>query len=170
MAEASEKIMQQKQSQPRGRPVEHCVQIIAMTAVVCALSWLSAAGAQTLAPYQVEGGEIPTPLAAPGDPSRGRAIVLSRESGNCFLCHAFADAGGAPAGNLGPPMAGVGARLGQGQLRLRVVDSARINPQSIMPAYYRIEGFNQVAPAYRGKPLLSPQQVEDVVAYLVQLK
>ena len=67
-------------------------------------------------------------------------------------------------------MAGVGARLGQGQLRLRVVDSARINPQSIMPAYYRIEGFNQVAPAYRGKPLLSPQQVEDVVAYLVQLK
>ena len=67
-------------------------------------------------------------------------------------------------------MAGVGARLGQGQLRLRVVDSARINPQSIMPAYYRIEGLNQVAPAYRGKPILSPQQVEDVVAYLVQLK
>ncbi len=67
-------------------------------------------------------------------------------------------------------MAGVGARLGQGQLRLRVVDSARINPQSIMPAYYRIEGLNQVAPAHRGKPILSPQQVEDVVAYLVQLK
>ena len=162
--------MQQKQSRPWGYPVEPCVQAIVMTALIGVLSSMQGAGAQSLAPYQVERGEIPIPLAAPGDSSRGRAIVLSRESGNCFLCHAFADAGGALAGNLGPPMTGVGARLGEGQLRLRVVDSARINPQSIMPAYYRIEGFNQVAPAYRGKPILSPQQVEDVVAYLVQLK
>ena len=170
LAEASEKIMQQKQSQPRGRPVEHCVQTIAMTAVVCALSWLSAAGAQTLAAYQVEGGEIPTPLAAPGDPSRGRTIVLSRESGNCFLCHAFPDAEASPAGNLGPAMAGVGARLNAGQLRLRVVDSSRINAQSIMPAYYRVDGLTQVAAAFRGKSLLNAQQVEDVVTYLTQLK
>lgn len=162
--------MQSKQSQPSGGILQSIERCIAFTAVLGALWWLPAAVAQPLAAYVVEGGEIATPLAAAGDAARGRAIVLSRESGNCFLCHAFADAGGAPAGNLGPPMAGVGARLAPGQLRLRVVDSLRLNPQSIMPAYYRIEGLNQVAPAFRGKPILSPQQVEDVVAYLAQLK
>lgn len=126
--------------------------------------------AQAPLPYQVEQGEIRAPLAADGDPVRGRAVVLSRESGNCFLCHAFPDAGGSPAGNLGPAMSGVGARLNAGQLRLRVVDSSRVNAQTIMPAYYRIEGLMQVAAAYRGKALLSAQQVEDVVAYLAQLK
>lgn len=128
------------------------------------------APAQTPLPYEVEQGEIRAPLAATGDPARGRAIVLSRESGNCFLCHTFPNAESAPPGNLGPPLAGVGARLSTGQLRLRVVDSGRINAQSIMPAYYRVEGLTQVAANFRGKPLLNAQQVEDVVAYLAQLK
>jgi len=129
-----------------------------------------AASAQTLVPYEVDQGEIRAPLSAAGDAARGRTIVLSRESGNCFLCHTFPNAESAPPGNLGPPLAGVGARLSAGQLRLRVVDSGRINAQSIMPAYYRIEGLTQVAANFRGKPLLSAQQVEDVVAYLAQLK
>jgi len=126
--------------------------------------------AQTPMSYEVEQGEIRVPLAGAGDPVRGRAIVLSRESGNCFLCHTFPNAESAPPGNLGPPLAGVGARLSAGQLRLRVVDSGRINAQSIMPAYYRVEGLTQVAANYRGKPLLNAQQVEDVVVYLAQLK
>lgn len=126
--------------------------------------------AQTPQSYQIEQGEIRAPLADAGDAVRGRAVALSRESGNCFLCHAFPDADAAPPGNLGPPMSGVGARMNAGQLRLRVVDSARVNAQSIMPAYYRIDGLAQVAAAYRGKPVLSAQQVEDVVAYLAQLK
>jgi sulfur-oxidizing protein SoxX len=129
-----------------------------------------AAQAQTPSSYEVDQGEIRAPLAAAGDPARGRAIVLSRESGNCFLCHTFPNAESAPPGNLGPPLAGVGARLSTGQLRLRVVDSGRINAQSIMPAYYRVEGLTQVAANFRGKPLLNAQQVEDVVAYLAQLK
>jgi sulfur-oxidizing protein SoxX len=86
------------------------------------------------------------------------------------LCHTFPDAGDTPLGNIGVALSGVGARLTSGQLRLRVVDSARLNPQSVMPAYYRIDGLTQVAPAYRGKPLLTAQQVEDVVAYLTQLR
>lgn len=137
-----------------------------------ALFFFATTGLRAQAPlsYQVEQGEIRAPLATDGDPVRGRAVVLSRESGNCFLCHAFPDADGSPAGNLGPPMSGVGARLNAGQLRLRVVDSSRVNAQTIMPAYYRIEGLTQVAAAYRGKALLSAQQVEDVVAYLAQLK
>ena len=126
--------------------------------------------AQTPMSYEVEQGEIRAPLAGAGDPVRGRAIVLSRESGNCFLCHTFPNAESAPPGNLGPALAGVGGRLSAGQLRLRVVDSGRINAQSIMPAYYRVEGLTQVAANYRGKPLLNAQQVEDVVVYLAQLK
>ena len=129
-----------------------------------------AAPAQTPASYEIVNGEIRTALAGAGDPARGRAIVLSRESGNCFLCHTFPNAETAPPGNLGPPLAGVGARLSTGQLRLRMVDSGRINAQSIMPAYYRVEGLTQVAANYRGKPLLNAQQVEDVIAYLAQLK
>jgi sulfur-oxidizing protein SoxX len=131
---------------------------------------IAVAPAQGMLPYQIEQGEIRAPLAGTGDPVRGRTVVLSRESGNCFLCHLFPDADGVPAGNLAPPMAGVGARMSAGQLRLRVVDSGSINAQSIMPAYYRVEGLMQVAVAYRGKPLLTAQQVEDVVAYLAQLK
>ena len=73
-------------------------------------------------------------------------------------------------GNLAPSLAGVGSRMTAGQLRLRMIDSTRINSATIMPAYYRIEGLNQVALAYRGKPVLSAGQIEDVVAYLRQLK
>ena len=144
------------------------VAALAVFAIV-ALPGMDAA-AQALVPYQVEAGEIRSPLAGSGDAARGRAVALSRESGNCFLCHAFPAAGETPLGNIGPPLAGVGARLSAGQLRLRVVDSARVSPRSVMPAYYRVEGLNQVAAAYRGKPLLSAQQVEDVVAYLAQLR
>jgi len=72
--------------------------------------------------------------------------------------------------NIAPTLAGVGARLSPEQLRLRVADSTRVNPDTPMPAYYRTEGFNQVAAAFRGKPLLSAQQVEDVVAWLATLK
>ena len=73
-------------------------------------------------------------------------------------------------GNIAPTLAGVGARLSAAQLRLRVADSTRVNAESPMPAYYRTEGLNQVPAAFRGKPLLSAQQVEDVVAWLATLK
>lgn len=142
---------------------------------VAALGWaLSApAGAaeSALVPYRVENGQIKAPLAAePGDPARGKSAVLSREGGNCFLCHTVPDAGETPLGNIGPPLAGVGRRLTAAQLRLRLVDSTRINRASVMPAYYRTKGLRQVAPAYFGKPLLTAQQVEDVIAYLLTLR
>ena len=79
-------------------------------------------------------------------------------------------AGEARFGNIAPTLAGVGAKLSVGQLRLRVADSTRVNPNTPMPAYYRTEGLTQVAAAYRGKPILSAQQVEDVVAFLTTLK
>ena len=118
--------------------------------------------------FRVEGLAIAAPLAMPGDARRGERIVQDKGS-SCVLCHSVPGAQG-PMGNLAPPLDGVGARLGAGQLRLRLVDSTRINPGSIMPAYYRIENLHQVAPAYRGKTLLDAQQIEDVVAYLLELK
>jgi sulfur-oxidizing protein SoxX len=140
-----------------------------------ALGWalVSAAGAagSPLVPYRVEGGEIRTALTRePGDAARGRAAALSRDAGNCFLCHTVPDAGETPLGNIGPPLAGVGKRLTAAQLRLRLVDSTRINRQSVMPAYYRTRDLRQVAPAYAGKPILTAQQVEDVIAYLLTLR
>jgi sulfur-oxidizing protein SoxX len=110
------------------------------------------------------------PLTAePGDPARGRSIVLDKSLSSCVLCHAVPGNEG-PAGDVGPPLAGVGSRLSAAQLRLRIVDSSRINPASVMPPYHRIEELNRVPAALRGKPLLSAQQVEDVVAWLRTLR
>ena len=86
------------------------------------------------------------------------------------MCHTVPDAPETPQGNLGPPLAGVGKRLDAEQLRLRVVDSSRMNRATIMPAYYRISGLTRVAPVYAGKPLFAAQQIEDVIAYLLTLR
>jgi sulfur-oxidizing protein SoxX len=143
------------------------------------LGWIAAfsvvAGCATtvpdaLTPFRVEGDAIRGPLAAaPGDPARGREIVFGRDS-NCLLCHVAPEAGARVMGNLAPPLGGVAARLGEGRLRLQIVDSMRLNPQTIMPSYYRVDGLNQVAATLRGKPVLTAQQVEDVVAYLLTLR
>jgi sulfur-oxidizing protein SoxX len=124
-----------------------------------------------LVPYRVEGDGIPQPLAmVAGDAARGRAIVANRQVGLCLLCHAGPVPEERLQGNLAPDLAGSGTRWSEAQLRLRIVDAGRINPDTIMPAYYRIDGLNNVAPAVRGKPILDAQQVEDVVAYLRTLK
>jgi L-cysteine S-thiosulfotransferase len=106
----------------------------------------------------------------PGDPARGRAIVLNRQVGLCLLCHSGPFPEERFQGNLAPPLAGAGSRWSEGQLRLRIADSSRINPTSIMPAYHRTEGLTRVAPAFKDKPVLTAQQIEDVVAFLLTLK
>lgn len=106
----------------------------------------------------------------PGDPGRGRAIVADRQRGLCLLCHAAPIAEERFQGNLAPDLAGAGDRWTEGELRLRVMDSRRLNPDSIMPSYYRIEGLHRVAPAFRGRTVLSAEEIEDVVAYLTTLR
>ena len=114
---------------------------------------------------------IPTSLSgAPGDPARGRTIVTSRQVGLCLLCHSGPFPEERFQGNLAPSLAGAGSRWSEGQLRLRIADSSRINPTTIMPAYHRTEGLTRVAPAFRDKPVLNAQQIEDVVAFLLTLK
>jgi sulfur-oxidizing protein SoxX len=135
---------------------------------LAALAGCAAQG--VLARYQVIGDGIPVPLSAvAADAARGRALLTSRES-NCTLCHAAPETGDRFYGNVGPPLSGVGARLTAAQMRLRIVDPLFFNKESIMPAYYRVEGLNRVAETYRGKPVLNGEQIEDVIAYLLTLK
>ncbi|HKQ66744.1 MAG TPA: sulfur oxidation c-type cytochrome SoxX [Methylomirabilota bacterium] len=114
---------------------------------------------------------IPRSLTgAKGDPARGRAIVVNRQVGLCLLCHSGPFPEERFQGNLAPDLRGAGKRSTEAQLRLRIADSSRINPATIMPAYHRTEGLVRVAPAWRGKPVLTAEQIEDVVAFLMTLK
>ena len=126
---------------------------------------------QAIVAFRVVADGIPEPLGGvPGDVTRGRALIVAREAANCVLCHAIPDPGVRFSGDLGPSLAGVGGRFTASQLRLRVADYLRVQPGTIMPSYYKIDGLDRVAPAYRGKPILSAAEVEDVVAYLTTLR
>ncbi len=128
-----------------------------------------AAIAQELRPYAVAGDAIADSLTGmPGDPARGRALVLNRTS-TCILCHSGPFPEEKFQGDLAPSLAGTGGRWSEGQLRLRLVDASRLNPATIMPSYYRLDGLERVGTAWRGKPILSAEQIEDMVAYLVTL-
>lgn len=128
---------------------------------------LVAAQAQPRSAYVVVDDAIAAPLTAqPGDAARGRAIVVNRQVGLCLLCHSGPLPEERFQGNLAPTLEGVGSRLSEGQLRLRLVDARALNPHSIMPAYFQTDGLTRVAPAVQGKPLLDAQQIEDVVAFL----
>ena len=121
--------------------------------------------------YRIVNGAIPEPLSEqPGDPERGRRIILDRDAGDCIVCHAMPLPQRDFHGTVGPPLDGVGSRYTAGQLRLRIVDPKALNQETVMPAYYQVEGLYRVLERYRGKPILTAQQVEDVVAYLLTLR
>lgn len=114
--------------------------------------------------------EIPASLTgAKGDPARGRAIVTNRQVGLCLLCHSGPFPEERFQGNLAPDLRS-SVRLSEGQIRARIVDPRKSNPESIMPAYFETSGRTRVAPSFRDKTILSAEQIEDIVAYLVTLK
>ena len=114
---------------------------------------------------------IPQPLTnVPGDAARGRAIVVNRQQGLCLLCHSGPFDEERAQGNLASNLSGTGSRFSAAQLRLRVADARRLDPAGLMPSMHRTDGLNRVAPAWQGQPVLSAQQVEDVVAFLQTLK
>jgi sulfur-oxidizing protein SoxX len=129
-----------------------------------------AAGASELRAYAVVGDAIPQSLTGiPGDITRGRALVVDRTS-TCILCHSGPFPEQKFQGDLAPGLGGAGSRWSEGQLRLRLVDASRLNAATIMPSYYRVEGLDRVSAAWRGKPILSAEQIEDIVAYLASLR
>lgn len=130
-------------------------------ALALVLCWGGAAQGDDTIPQSLTGTR--------GDPARGRAIVASRQVGLCLLCHSGPFPEERLQGDLAPPLAGAGSRLSEGQLRLRIVDPGRVTPATIMPAYHRTDGLVRVAPAWRGKPILTAEQIEDVVAFLTTL-
>lgn len=140
-----------------------------MTCLIAAV-FATAAGSASSA-WAADGDRIDHALEGlQGDPVRGRLIVADRSRGLCLLCHSGPFPEERQQGSLAPDLSGAGSRLSQAQLRARIVDSRRVNPQSIMPAYHRTEGLERVAPAFRGRPILDAQQLEDVVAYLTTLR
>ena len=140
-----------------------------LAAMALLLATWATEAAETVS-YRVQGDAIPEPLTdVPGNAARGREVVMGRD-GNCLLCHAIPDPGIRFMGNVAPPFAGVATRLSAGQIRLRIVDPTLIKPDVVMPAYYRTRGLDRVAEAFRDKPVLTAQQVEDVVAYLSTLR
>ena len=154
----------------RSRP-KYLVEAALVAALLAVAAGGGSARAEPLPPYEIVGDAIPAPLTAtPGDAARGRAIVVNRRVGLCLLCHSGPFPEEKLQGNLAPDLAGAGSRSSPGQLRLRLVDASRLNADTIMPAYYRIDGFDRVAPTFRGKPIFSAQQIEDVVAFLATLR
>jgi len=143
--------------------------LLAALLVAVALSSMAHSDNQ-LVPYRLVDGTIPEPLTdQPGDPARGRRIVLERDGGDCTICHAMPLPQREFHGTVGPPLDGIGSRATAGVLRLRLVDPKAFNPETIMPAYYKVEGLHRVLDRYDAKPILTAQQIEDVIAYLLTL-
>lgn len=114
--------------------------------------------------------EIPASLTgAKGDPVRGRALVANRQVGLCLLCHSGPFPEERFQGNLAPDLRSA-ARFSEGAIRARIVDPRRSNPDSIMPAYFEASGLTRVTPSLRDKTILTAEQIEDIVAYLLTLK
>ncbi|MDP2007412.1 MAG: sulfur oxidation c-type cytochrome SoxX [Rubrivivax sp.] len=141
------------------------------------MSALAAVALATAVSFTVVGDGIPQPLTpTPGDPAAGRAIVVDRQVGLCLLCHSGPfdrTAAERAQGNLSNNLSGVGSRWSAAQLRLRVADAKRLNPDSLMPAFHRVAAdpaAQRVGAAWQGKPVLTAQQVEDVVAFLQTMK
>ena len=117
------------------------------------------------------GDSIVNPLtSSPGDVARGRAIVANRQVGLCLLCHSGPFPEERFQGNLAPDLTASVGQSTPAQLRARLVDPSRFNSISIMPAYYRSTGLNRVAPKFANQTILTGQEIEDVVAFLVSLQ
>nr|VFK37200.1 MAG: sulfur-oxidizing protein SoxX [Candidatus Kentron sp. SD]VFK41480.1 MAG: sulfur-oxidizing protein SoxX [Candidatus Kentron sp. SD]VFK78489.1 MAG: sulfur-oxidizing protein SoxX [Candidatus Kentron sp. SD] len=127
--------------------------------------------AKEIIDYKVEGIGIPASLTGePGDSDRGRKLAIDRKKGNCLACHRAPVPEEDDHGDIAPDLAHVASRLTVPQLRLRLVDSKRINPATMMPSFYRIDDLHRVAKEFQGKPILTAKEVEDLLAYLSTLK
>jgi len=144
--------------------------IVHTAALIASLAFVTNARAEGLAPYEITGDGITESLTGtPGDATRGRALVLARTT-TCILCHSGPFPETRFQGDLAPDLTGAGNRWTVSQLRLRMVDASRFNPDTIMPSYYRNEGLVRVGRNFADKPILSAAEIEDIVAFLATLR
>src|SRR5499426_916305 len=121
------------------------MRFVLLAVLVASTAWAAMAQSPTPRPYTVVGDAIPQALSSqPGDPVRGRAIVADRTLGLCLLCHSGPFPEERFQGNLAPDLRGVGSRLSAEQIRQRLIDPAKSNPDTIMPAYSKTEGLTRV--------------------------
>jgi L-cysteine S-thiosulfotransferase len=105
-----------------------------------------------------------------GDPVEGRIVFANRKLGNCLACHVNSQIPEEPfQGQVGPPLDGVSDRWDEAELRGIVSNSKKTFEDTIMPAFYISAGYNRPLEGFEGMPILTAQQVEDVVAYLMTL-
>ncbi len=151
------------------------MKITGLTAVALVFG-ASVAMAEVVPPKEVkftEDGAVETPVTTtPGNPANGRKVFAHRKKGNCLACHQNSDMKDLPFhGEIGPSLDGVGDRYSEAELRGIVVNAKKaLNPDTIMPAFYKDWGFRRVLKKFQGKSILTAQEVEDVVAYLKTLK
>lgn len=107
---------------------------------------------------------------AGSDAERGREVFLDRDLGHCVLCHRIAHLDVPFQGNIGPDLTAVADRMSIDAMREKISDPTLSNPKSTMPGYYRTHGLEQVAQEYRGRPVLTAAQLQDLLAYLATLK
>ncbi len=147
---------------------------MALTAMAVSLGLLLGTGAQAeeLVKFQIVGGDrINKSLTGQaGDAANGRKLAINRQLGNCLACHVMPIPEQPFHGEVGPDLTGIGGTMSEGEIRLRIDNPKVVNPDTIMPAFYRNDGFERVLKKFQGKTMLSAQQVEDVVAYMVTLK
>jgi sulfur-oxidizing protein SoxX len=137
-----------------------------MKTTLCLALVIACTGAAVaqVASYKVVGDGIPQSLTGkPGNAAAGRALLVKRDAANCLQCHAVKkDKELAAGGDKGPALDGVGAALTPAQLRLSVVDYSKVTGGTAMPSFHKAPGGD--------KPLMTGEQIEDVVAYLSTLK
>ncbi|MEO5374240.1 MAG: sulfur oxidation c-type cytochrome SoxX [Alphaproteobacteria bacterium] len=144
---------------------------LAMLLVLASFAVLTGASAGPAPAWRVDNGGIPTALTAvPGDPVNGRKVVIAPKLGNCLACHAMPIPEEPDHGQVASSLSGIGSRLDAAKLRLRIVDPKRVTPDTMMPSFFRTEGFHRVLKDFEGRTILTAQEVEDVVAYLLTLK
>ncbi len=143
---------------------------VAVAVVFCAVAAFGARAGE-FAKYKIVKDAIPQSLTGKaGDPAKGRKPAINSRKGNCLACHVMPIPEQADHGEVGPPLNDVGGRLSAGEIRLRIVNPKVVNPDTIMPAFYRIRGLHRVQKKWQGKTIISAQDVEDITAYMMTLK
>ena len=135
-------------------------------------SQAQAAAAPALVRFEIKSNAIAASLTGkPGNPDEGKKVVVGRQLGNCLACHQITVLSHEPFhGNTGPGLDGVASRMSEGEIRLRIVDATKANADTMMPPFYRADGLNRVLARFQGKTILTAEQVEDVVAFMMTLK